>query len=751
MLISALSTLPRRAGAARLRFLLLPALILTLAPPASAELRVRLSRSVTGSYESVGITVTDPRGGSEAGTEPVTVTMADRSDWRQSIHLEPTGRPGEWWGRFTPVKTGRYTGTALLQRGDEQDIGLVPLIQVRPSDKPGFVRLHPSSKRALKYTPGPSLFPVGVRFSEEDLRLGVDWRAELRRLRAHDANYVEIPVVWPGDLPERERLEALRQIDVALVEAELRGRVGIQLRLLPPSSLDADGIADYEEQLRRWARRWSYSTAVAVFYIAGATDEVAPEVRARFVRAVRGSDPYRHLIAIPGGASEARAGADIAVYPWNWQRPANRFALLEVPEQASGPAPLPGENSWQMLVLGGVGLPLWPYRPAAPDSTQFLQRLQRLSRVAGSIPYQGHARPISGVVSVDTPGSFCRYGRVWVGWLAPENISSIPVTPLPRGQYRARVWDPGNDVHVRDTILWSDGSRHLQVDLPQDLNAVYVQVQPAEWSVGPPSMARSGFRRGPAVAAVQPATQDTTPEQTVTPPAARARNSAAAWEARRRKRAAAWARKVEVARANRAARAARAAEAAQAARVAYAARAERAARAAAAERANRAAKAARAAQFAEARRAAKAAKAARAGQAARAAKAARAEKAARVAEARRAAKAARAARAGTNPQSATVRSRKAKAQQARAAKVEATRVSRAKPKTTAKPTGAVAKARAARAWAAHLARVTEKAKAAAMKLEKVAIRKKRAAMAREAKAGKKKTARKSAGKRRAMQ
>jgi hypothetical protein len=78
-----------------LRAGLAAAAVLAIASPAYAELKVRVSKNVTGRYESVGITVTDPIGGLDAKPGPLTVTMADSTDHRQAIYLEPTGKPGE--------------------------------------------------------------------------------------------------------------------------------------------------------------------------------------------------------------------------------------------------------------------------------------------------------------------------------------------------------------------------------------------------------------------------------------------------------------------------------------------------------------------------------------------------------------------------------------------------------------------------------------------------------------------------------
>jgi hypothetical protein len=301
---------------------------------------------------------------------------------------------------------------------------------------------------------------------------GLDWRAEFARLRAHEVNFIELTALWPGALPAAQQQAALRSLDSALIEAERTGRLGVQLKLACPPDVADNGAGAYETQLLRWVRRWSYSPALATWYVAGAHGEVPPQYCARFVQLVRANDPYSHLVAVPGLPGEDRAGADLQVQPWNWQRPANRFALMEVPDRLDGPRPLPGETSWQNLVLGGVGLPLWPYRPGAADGADVLQRIARMARVAGRVPYQAGGTPVTGIVPVDSPGTFCRYGDTLVGWLAPEE-SRLGLPALPPGRYRVRFWDPETDnLLAQRRIAW-DPSRRL--DLPA-ARALYLQL-----------------------------------------------------------------------------------------------------------------------------------------------------------------------------------------------------------------------------------------------------------------------------------
>lgn len=480
-------------GLTRLRsvFALLAATLIP-ASAARAELRVTVSDTVVGQFESVGITVRDPKQGLDIKPGPLVVTMADSQDHKSDLYLEPTGRPGEWAGRFTPMRTGRYTGTALVDRGDQKDLGLVPLIRVRSGSKRGFVHLNPRTQRALQYSNGTTLFPIGVRLVAEDLSPSPDWRGLFARLRANEVNFVEIPVIWPGDVSSTQRTAIMRTVDSALVEAERTGRMAVMLRLEAPADHTEAALADYLAQVRTYVSRWAYSPAVAAFYVAGAGDDVSPDLRQQWVRSLRAVDPYHHLIALPGAPGDRRAGGDILVLPWNWQRPVDRFALLEAPEKLEGPAPLPGESSWQMLVIGGVGLPLWPYRMNNADGAAVLERVKRMARAAGRVQYQAPGQVLKNVVSVDTPGSFARYGRTCVGWVVPDASRVLNLSALPRGKYRVRFFDPGQDVQVSQTEIWATGES-ARVELPQNLKAVYVQAEPiggGEPAAAPPRHTR---------------------------------------------------------------------------------------------------------------------------------------------------------------------------------------------------------------------------------------------------------------------
>jgi hypothetical protein len=476
--------------------------------PAAAELKVTVSRNTTGKWQSVGITVTDPRGGLDAQPGPISVTMADGRDRRQTIYLQPTGKAGVWTGRFTPVSSGRFTGTAVLERTHDRDLGLVPLVRVSPSKARGFIRKHPTSKRALQYANGGTLFPIPVRLHGEDLLRDLNWHQEIARLRAHDVNFLEIPVAWPEELDAADREKLLRSVDRLLVEAEQTGRLAVVLRLLPPNDVTSTGAKSYREQLERWGRRWAYSPALAAWFVAGATGRVAADERASFVRAIRGADTYHHLVGVPA-SGEAGAGADLSVALLDWQRPVNRYSLLEVEPKDGDPEPLPGEDTWQSLVLGGVGLPIREYRPGTSTGEELLTRTGLLAKAAGKVPYQSPAAPVIGLLPADEPGSFCKYGKAYVGWVAASGDHSFPLPRLATGRYELLLWDPGKDRFLDQTVLRFDGaSRRMR--LPETLSAAYLLLRPtnrAASSTGAPKPAHAAAPAPRKVAAPKPATR----------------------------------------------------------------------------------------------------------------------------------------------------------------------------------------------------------------------------------------------------
>jgi hypothetical protein len=466
-----------------------------LSSPAAAELKVAVSKAVTGRFESVGVTVSDPLGGLDTNGAVPTVTIADSSDHQHHVPVRAAGRPGEWTGRFTPLRVGRYTGTAVLERAGSKEIGLVPLVRVQASRKPGFLRLHPTSKRVFKWSEGGSFFPVGVRIEPADLQRVTDWREEVARLEFHGVNYVEVSAPWPASQSDGESDAAAGAIDTLLIEAEQRNGFAVQVRVALPEEALADGGAAAEEQVKRWVERWSYSPALGAWRIGGADEDLAAGLCARLVQAVRAADPSGRIIAARSGDG-AVTGADLEIAAAPWQRPLNRFALFEVIDQRDDPKPLPGETSWQMLVFGGVGLPLYRYRPGSEAGAALLSRLSRMAQAAKAMPFHAAPAPLTGVAPVDMPASFCRYGPAWSGWISPDTDRVLTLPDVPRGRYKALFWNPATDQPAGEKLVWSDGKAGVRLELPPQVPSVYLQVHPAAQPAAKTS-ARKTTRRAP--------------------------------------------------------------------------------------------------------------------------------------------------------------------------------------------------------------------------------------------------------------
>lgn len=443
--------------------------------PAAAELQVKLSRPVTGRYESVGISVTDPLSGLDVKPGPLLVTMADSRDHRQTFTLDPTGKPGEWYGRFTPLQTGRYTGTVILDRETQKDIGLVPLVRVNSSSRPGFLRARSGNNRSLVFTSGAAFFPVGVRLETERVA-ETDWKELLARFRRHQLNYVAVTLpISPLASPEEQR-SLTRSVDTLLIEAEQHGQPLVQLCLQPTEPVTEESFGEFQARVEPLVRRWSHSTAIAGWELPD--EERAPNpLRARLADTIQKADRYDHLVIGREGMSGPLPGVDLSLANSNWQQPANRRALMEAPALTAEQTILPGEDTWQMLVLGGIGLPLSPYNPDRAADSAVLSRLSRLMEALRSVPYHTTSVPYPGLVPVDTPASFCRYGSVLVGWMAPEKAGPFELPSLPRGRFRVRFWNPATDTAVSEQIVWSDGAG-ARVEVPANLPAVFLKAEP---------------------------------------------------------------------------------------------------------------------------------------------------------------------------------------------------------------------------------------------------------------------------------
>jgi hypothetical protein len=503
-------------------------LCLLAAGPAAAELQVQLSKTTVDVFEPISITVTEPNPPADAATSDIAVqaTMVDSSDQRHPFYLTPGRRMGEWVGHFTPRRSGRYTGSVALQRGEEAEVGLVPGLRVLSGSRPGFLQLHTSSSRVLQYSRGGVFFPMGVRLLQED-PVDHDWPAELRKLRDAGLNYLELPVAAPGSTSSGEQGKWQATIDRILAEADRLGGFGIQLRFEPPNSSEIDR---YTRQLQRCAARWSYSPSVAFWRLGLGEDPASASLVRRCVESIRAADPYRHPVA--GPASAAGSGLDIVAAPFDFQRPSNRRMLYDLPVTSSSAVLLPGEDTWQTLVVGGVGLPLAPYRVGAPGTEGTLKRLSALAQAARLVPFGLPAAPLPNVLPVDAPGAFCRYGAAWVGWIATEGERRVRLPLLPRGPYRVRYWDAETGSALENRVVESDGTA-LSLVLPGEPSGIAVLV----------TRGVGGGTPGGLGGGVPPQLD----------PDASARR-AAAQQARRERRAAAWAaeRKKRQARAEQA-------------------------------------------------------------------------------------------------------------------------------------------------------------------------------------------------------
>lgn len=444
-----------------------------LALPARAELQVRMHPLSVAAFEPVTLIVTDPRGGEGSSGRSVQVTIADGSDHRYVVELTPTGQPGVWEGRFTPQRPGRYTGTAVLERGDEKEIGLTPVLRVRGGQRVSSLPVWSVGSRVFQRSNGTSLFPLGLLLERDDLRGSVNWSTEFIRFRRASVNFLDVPIPWPAEGAGFEGSAAARDIDALVSLAGRERHFGLQIRIEGPAG-DAGSDA-HVQQIQRCVRRWGHSPAVANWYLPG---ETTANFRA-LVQAARAADPYRHLIAVPVGVQDS--GADLTVGPANWSHPGNQRAIFEAVGATTATAPLPGEDSWQMLVLGGIGVPLQRYRVGSPEGEAALRRVQALANVARAVPFHAPGVALTGILGADMPGSFCRYGRTWVGWLSPEGTQRIRLPVVGRGRYRVRFWDAASDQSAGTAYVWSAGAG-AELELPRSARTVFLQVDAASGS-----------------------------------------------------------------------------------------------------------------------------------------------------------------------------------------------------------------------------------------------------------------------------
>lgn len=462
----------------RLSALALPAIVLA-GGPAQAELHVRLSRPATRANESLGITVTDPLRAPRLNGVPVTVALSGPKGASVRFQISPA-QPATWYGRIALREPGVYTGTVLLDGDRHKDIGFVPRFRVEPAVRPGPPRLHPESRRVLALDNGSLLFPVGVRLGPAELSPGNDWPGLLARLLDRGVNYAEAVVPWSESGPTAD---LRRGIDGLLLAAEQSGRFWVQVRLEGPgeaSRVEADRI---RQRIVSLIRLWAWSPALAAWSVAAAAEPLPSPERSRLLRAIRQADGSGRLVAAPPGRfGETPPQADLQAAPSNWRRPEIVPALMGdgTGEQDQ---PLPGEDNWQLLVLGGVGLPLIPYSPGDRDAAARLDRLAARAAVAASIPYGEPGVPMTGVIAVDLPGSFCRYGSTLAGWAVGLEAGPFEIPSLPRGRYLFRVWDADSDRLLARQEVISDGAG-ARARLPAGANAVFLLVTPLSQAAG---------------------------------------------------------------------------------------------------------------------------------------------------------------------------------------------------------------------------------------------------------------------------
>ncbi len=411
--------------------------------PARAELRVQVSARSVGLYHSIRISVADPNPDADpAAPLEATLTMADPGDRRISARLYPVGGH-RWEGRFTPERTGNYTGTVVLARGEAREIGLVPLIRVHPSSSRGFVRRIAPRSRMFECDRG-GLFPMGVDI-DRPLEFTGDWREEFRWLRGRGANYVRMTLPWSED-PLATDPARLAQVDRWLQAAEETG-LFVQLCLDGPREWAGSRTRDigawlieYERLLRSAAARWSAFASLAAWEI-DLPVAAAPGEQRQCVAALRQADPHHHPVCTleptldRGRFRTARvAQVDFAVRECGvGDRPADTYEspVLWAARLNSMLAPTPQPPGLSGLFAVGIGIPLVPHAPQTrsserathltPSLAGYLNSdldLRAVGAVARQIPW--HAGPGARVIGDGTEPTavvWRSYGRSLLGTL----------------------------------------------------------------------------------------------------------------------------------------------------------------------------------------------------------------------------------------------------------------------------------------------------------------------------------------------
>ncbi|HJN15427.1 MAG TPA: DUF5060 domain-containing protein [Armatimonadota bacterium] len=123
----------------------------------------------------------------------------NRLEWRWPKHwppvkLVPSGEP-EWRVRFTPAETGRYTARLSATDGSGGALSEPLEFTVKPSKKPGFVRISEDDPHYFVFDNGTPFLPIG-----HDVPLGLpDVRECFPKMRANGENATYF-ILCPYDL-----------------------------------------------------------------------------------------------------------------------------------------------------------------------------------------------------------------------------------------------------------------------------------------------------------------------------------------------------------------------------------------------------------------------------------------------------------------------------------------------------------------------------------------------------------------------
>jgi hypothetical protein len=277
-------------------------------------------------------------------------------------HLTAVGAPG-FWARFTPTRAGRWSWRFRLSTQGRDDATDWAPVDVTPSGDHGFIRRSAFDSRYLVHDDGAAYFAVGENLGWPDAQGSYDFDAWYAKLAAEHASFVRIwmpswafGIEWTdrdanGNIISKlgdysTRLDRAWQLDYVL-EAARRNGLGVMLSIqnhgafsLTSNSewsanpynqanggpLSAPGLffSDrtsrelFERRLRYIVARWAYLPNLLAFELWNEVDSAANAVDDRVIAAwhaemadaIRGYDPYGHLISTSlttlGGASTLR-------------------------------------------------------------------------------------------------------------------------------------------------------------------------------------------------------------------------------------------------------------------------------------------------------------------------------------------------------------------------------------------------------------------------------------------------------------